>query len=182
MFYFRLLTPLFYVSGRYKTRAAAQERKIAAKFSAGKAAAEAKIAAKAAKALERATARNRKGIAVAKRLRTLVEENSMSDEEDKLSTTVKKIKSMKKPNTKEEVESSEEKDKKEESLEGNIQDQEEEEENSEGVHCSDDGDTKVWTVADFTDLIGTTHYDSDDDAVYKCTSVVEFVVEYGEKN
>ena len=29
-------------------------------------------------------------------------------------------------------------------------------------------------MTDFTDLIGTTHYDSDDDAVYKCTSVAEY--------
>ena len=27
---------------------------------------------------------------------------------------------------------------------------------------------------DFNDLIGTTHYDSDDDAVYKCTSIAEY--------
>ena len=32
----------------------------------------------------------------------------------------------------------------------------------------------MWATMDLTALIGTAHYDSDDDAVCKCTSMAEY--------
>ena len=37
---------------------------------------------------------------------------------------------------------------------------------------SDDDANRIWAVDDFTDLIGTTHYESEDDAVYDCNIIV----------
>ena len=142
---------------------------------AGKAAAvQAKAAAKAAKAVAKAMARNHKGTAAVKRRRNLAEDSSESDMDDELSTTVEKSKPTSKPNKKKKkVESSDEEDEESEEEES-----EEDEETGEGKSASvdknDDDDDKVWDVTDFTDLIGTTHYDSDDNAVYKCTSVAEY--------